>query len=78
MTAKEMFEELGYKLQCNDKDIIAFKYKYALGGYKEIIFSKKSDGLYIDYSFEGKQLTFVSYKEVKAINKQAEELRWNE
>lgn len=77
MNAKEMFEKLGYKVSVDYNDIVIYKYEYPLGGSKELIFHKKDDGMFIDYSFKGNATTFLKYKELQAINKQLEELGWN-
>ena len=69
-----MFENLEYKVFTEDEDIIIYKYEYALGGYKELIFHKKDSGMFIDYSFKDKSPAFLEYKELQAINKQIEEL----
>lgn len=66
MTAKEMFEELGYKL-INDKNIV----------YKGTHFTDRI--IYIVF-FSDKQILItqsIGIEEVQAINKQVEELCWN-
>ena len=76
MTAKEMFEELGYKLSKVKEDETGFIVKrYSKGGW-----------LIIDFYLEHEQFVCkdknneafgVDMKELKAINKQVEELNWN-
>lgn len=66
MTAREMFEKLGYKQMCNNS--------------KYIIYAKRN--IELDFEIERRVLTVtdLSYiftpKELQAINKQAEELGW--
>ena len=75
MTAKEMFEELGYKQKIQN-DVIYY--------FKEIKIPKKYGNIliyHINFILKDKEL-FTSknldYKELKAINKQVEELGWLE
>lgn len=72
MTAKEMFEELGYICD-NTKD-----WKIAYKGFNcldEIIIYKQTK-TFQKKSF-GKNESIFNFKELKAINKQVEELGWN-
>lgn len=67
MTAKEMFEKLGYKL-INNKNIV-YKSTHFTGRITHIAF------------FSDKQILItqsIRIKELQAINKQIEELGWNE
>lgn len=75
-SAKEMFEELGYEIETDLKDILIYKKEYPLGGTQEFIFHKNNDGMYINNSINGSGTDFLSYKELQAINKQVEELGW--
>ena len=79
MTAKEMFEELGYE-QVSD---IPKCYRFDDGGYikliefintrQEIIFTE-----YEEYNENKPQGSFsLNKSELQAINKQVEELGWN-
>lgn len=72
MTAKEMFEKLGYKYKNYD-------------GY--ICYEKETNNTTHFIGFDNRTHTFTKYqmsdrflsitsKELKAINKQVEELRW--
>lgn len=66
MTAKEMFEKLGYKL-INDKNIV-YKGTHFTGRIIHIAF------------FSDKQILItqsIGIEELQAINKQVEELGWN-
>lgn len=66
MTAKEMFEKLGYKL-INNKNIV-YKSTHFTGRITHIAF------------FSDKQILItqsIRIKELQAINKQIEELGWN-
>ena len=71
MTARKMFERLGYKLVVNNDEVI----QYALHGYCtfEITFYKHEE----IYIVEHQNLpTSVSVREHKAINQQLMELGW--
>lgn len=66
MTAKEMFEDLGYKL-INDKNIV-YKGPHPTGKITHVTF------------FDDKQILItqsIGLEELQAINKQVEELGWN-
>lgn len=66
MTAKEMFEKLGYKL-INNKNIV-YKSTHFTGRITHIAF------------FDDKQILItqsIGLEELQAINKQVEELDWN-
>lgn len=66
MSAKEMFEELGYKYEFNNKYHIRY-------------YNVEKDN-YIWFDLQLKTLEISEYcnlKELKAINKQIEELGWN-
>ena len=74
MSAKEMFEKLGYEQKIKD-DVIYY--------FKSINVPKKFGHIYIyniNFILKDKEL-FTSknldYKELQAINKQIEELGWN-
>lgn len=73
MTAKEMFEKLGYEKTCHDE--------------REIIYSIYSDNVFIaEIEFDLQNQTFycacldealeVGMKTLKAINQQCRELGW--
>lgn len=72
MTAKEMFEELGYEYDTYAKDIIFSKdFEYAT---VELYFDIETKNLIIQ---SNKDIAFdFDIKELKAINKQIEELGW--
>lgn len=66
MTAKDMFEDLGYKL-INEKNIV-YKSTHFTGRIIHIAF------------FSDKQILItqsIGIEELQAINKQVEELGWN-
>ena len=73
MTAKEQFEELGYKQKTQDNVIYYFK---------EINVPKKYGHIYfyhINFILNDKELYTnhnLQYKELQAINKQISELGW--
>ena len=81
MTAKEMFEKLGYELK--EKTTKYLRYKKGV--------SKYSDGMYIEFKLDDKKIRsytktpqynnnprYADFKEFEPINKQVEELGWNE
>ena len=66
MSAKEMFEKLGYKYEFNNKYHIRY-------------YNVKKDN-YIWFDLQSKTLEISEYcnlKELQAISKQIEELGWN-
>ena len=75
MTAKEMFEKLGYKQDKQKTHIVYYK------------FLKLNRELQIEFNFKFKSVEKrkvpginsepINFKELKAINKQIEELGWN-
>jgi hypothetical protein len=77
MSAKEMFEELGFT-KSEDNYFISYTNDKVLN--YTFIFSKEYECVEVFSSVEGKihYFTRLSKKLLKAINKQMEELRWNE
>lgn len=73
MTAKEMFEELGYKRNVENKKIIYFLELEGTFYYDEITFDLLEKEILIDTNFE---VTSIGDYLLKAIDKQAEELGW--
>ncbi len=68
MTAKEMFEKLRYEnIQSRDKTLL----KYERNGMKKIWFDLENKEILLD------GVCHFTLKELKAINKQIEELGWN-
>ena len=65
MTAKEMFEKLGYEL----KD-----------GYSNIVYEDINNNSIIFWTHENItfQVKYISVKMLTAVNKQIEELGWND
>lgn len=76
MLAKEMFEELGYKLDQSEED----SRLYCRDILDENTFGyKDSEMIYFDDEYFGIYFTnkeYVNIKELRAINKQIEELGW--
>ena len=71
-TAKEMFEDMGYELVSQDLTIIRYEKDF------DIIKFNLSDNTiegYDDWYYE-KPFNQIDMKELKAINKQVEELGW--
>lgn len=82
MSAKEMFEKLGYKLG-RDCEYYLF-YEKALkenaeyeNDYLHISFEKQ-DKAFIKTYGDDNSPEIISIEELKAINKQVEELGWND
>lgn len=84
MTAKEMFEELGYKkedvINPFTDEIYEHDYKYVKfdGTWlKEFLFNDSTKLLHFNTElFDKTQNTMLSPEEIKAMNKQVEELGW--
>lgn len=79
-TAREMFEELGYNLHVNDE--LETMYKY-IKDERVVIYirfdnEEKTFGqfAFLDGSYAGS--VDIGFKELQAINKQVEELGWND
>lgn len=73
MSAKEMFEDLGYTLE---KDLWIDKW-----GNKNLIYRSKNNKYNtIRFNLQNKEIIAIpmSFKVIPAINKQVEELGWNE
>ena len=68
MKAKEMFEELGYK-QVLSEDYIKY-----VSFFSRIAFDLTEEGIVIDCSFA--IVGAITMDDLKAINKQCEELGW--
>lgn len=68
MSAKEMFEKLGYEYRIDEHKFIIYEHKYKI---KEIRF----DEMFKVFIICGSNI--INNEELKAINKQTEELRWN-
>lgn len=80
MNAKEMFEELGYEICRNDDEVIVYSAKKFISetNYIKIKKIEKEIDCYIlsDSPFEPTKDLAITFKELKAINKQVEELGW--
>ena len=79
MSAKEMFEELGFKCQLDEDNYINWLHTY--DNYtREIAFDFNTKCIefycYINKDFKHSGTMFLTTKELQAINKQAEELGW--
>lgn len=73
MSAKEMFEELGYKLDKEPRfgSTISYTQYYSDGCYRIY------DLVFYDKTIEVQE-EHINLKLLKAINKQVEELGWND
>lgn len=80
MSAKEMFEELGYE-QTKLKKFVKYTYKKYISNWYHIMFDleEKTIDCYIsnDSPFSPPEPFSTTINELKAINKQVEELGWN-
>lgn len=72
MSAREMFKELGYKKICDDVNYIIYNFE----GHFEIRFYKPQQDFSIYYDDE--IFNTIDVEELQAINKQIEELGWND
>lgn len=81
MTAKEMFEELGFSYDDSIVDEINYFYKKFISETNVISFDLKHKNVeaFIEYDspFTPNKPYVLSFKELQAINKQCEELGWN-
>lgn len=75
MSAKEMFEELGYIETEDDKFFLKYYRKCKLHHDKEIKFHKLDKTITVKDD-NGINYRWFNLKELKAINKQVEELGW--
>ena len=73
MSAKEMFEELGYDYFNNGLRITLQNYE--ISECKLIEFNLKERKMWL--ADDSEETFKLSLKEIKAINKQVEELGWN-
>lgn len=78
-SAKELFEELGWYLdiETNDEQIVYCKNRFnndtfGFIGAKTISFDKEMESVYLD------EINNISMLLLQAINKQVDELNWNE
>lgn len=71
MDAKEMFEKLGYEYFDNGLRITYQNYEKEC---KLIEFNLKEKKMML--ADDSEEVVILSFKEIKAINKQIEELRW--
>ena len=81
MSAKEMFEKLGYEIdEQNNKEILyKMKWEISTSYYVSFDLEHKLFECFItsDSPFEPAKPFEVSIYELQAINKQVEELEWN-
>ena len=74
MTAKEMFEKLGYELDSTHE---IEGHLYFVKDYKKIDFDLNRKNFY-KYNFISYYRCPISVEELKAINQQVKELHWND
>lgn len=77
MSAKEMFEELGYVYSKDEEGIYYLKYFIETNCYMKIefIFELKDIFIYLENNASN-VYTSICLQELRAINKQVEELGW--
>lgn len=73
MTAKEMFEKLGYEYDEDEKKIVVCKVAITGTRIYKYVFHKTDNKKFRIKLYE----SFSSIEELKAINKQIEELGWD-
>lgn len=82
MTAKEMFEELGYEITFENKYTLTYTKKFFVSDEHQIEFYKNikcfASKCWSDSPFEDAKPFELNMEELKAINKQIEELGWEE
>jgi hypothetical protein len=82
MTAREMFEELGYEETLNNKYTLSYTAKFFVSDKHRIEFYKNAKEFichyYSDSPFEPAKPFNVSLKELQAINQQVKELGWDD
>lgn len=81
-TAKELFEELGYKLDTifSNNEYITYK-KKENDGFYAIDFDIKHKTVRVSFVYTRgivRTSSYATLDELKVINKQIEELNWNE
>ena len=80
MSAKEMFEKLGYKC-IGGNDYIAFKYYKRDETDIDITFYREKEISIVENEYINKEynltIHILTLEELQAINKQVEELGWN-
>ena len=80
MTAKEMFEELGYEIKEKTSRYLRYLKKdseYGSGAYIEFDLVNKKIRLYTKTPNYNNNPRYADFNEFQAINKQIEELGWN-
>lgn len=86
MTAKEMFEMLGYRLVEVENPITRGIYEYDIqyekfdgSFYQQILFNNSTKLMHTSCELFNKTIDFICYTPelLQAINKQVEELGWN-
>lgn len=81
MSAKEMFEKLGYELNSENEWNLTYSKDIILNQFYTspitINFRKKNERVIEKYDANGKSVPIYMY-DLQAINKQVEELGWNE
>lgn len=74
MSAKEMFDFLGYTITTDDYDMLVYTYKMQNDLYLKIKFNLLDKMIQIYYNHE--MANCLNVDDINAINKQVEELGW--
>ena len=78
VSAKEMFEKLGYEeIKLTDDGLVALYEKIIFGDRQSIYFYPEKSVRIIFHSGERIYPPIIDSRELQAINKQVEELGWN-
>lgn len=77
MSAKGMFEKLGYKQIENNANYISYKYEFSDGSYIYSTIRFYLPQQEIEFYYNDDILNSIEVEELQAINKQVEELGWS-
>ena len=77
MTAKEMFEKLGYKIDMIFGHILSYSKILDNNVEKSITFNDTGTYKFFTIIVEDRKNPTINLEELQAINKQVEELEWN-
>lgn len=78
MSAREMFEKLEYKQVENNANYISYKYELSNCSYIYSTIRFYLPQQVIEFYYNDDILNSIAVEELQAINKQVEELGWNE
>lgn len=78
MKAKEMFEELGYEIEIGKNYIEYAKFHKKINQHSYILFDLEEKTILPSMEYGSTHALEIGMNLLKAINKQIEELGWNE